>query len=225
MPTGSVWSRNRNLRRSTRYACQLMLGSTAWKSPSRYSWISLPRRRRSDRASDVVRARSAPSVTVDEPVALKASQNHVECRAIVRVSMASTTSRASSWSIAGAAARMTMALRRGLVRGLSSWHRSAVPTDNNTAAQRASFDSSGIREQRLCRAEGWLLLRHVDVRPAYEWKEASRDTAGQEAAATGADSSSTMTVRPCSVSSRSYRARTPRRTFGSRLIARCTQAN
>lgn len=41
---------------------------------------------------------------------------------------------------------------------------------------------------------GWLLLRHVDVRPAYEWKEASRDTAGQEAAATGADSSSTMTV-------------------------------
>jgi hypothetical protein len=39
-----------------------------------------------------------------------------------------------------------------------------------------------------------LLLRHVDVRPAYEWKEASRDTAGQEAAATGADSSSTMTV-------------------------------
>jgi len=39
-----------------------------------------------------------------------------------------------------------------------------------------------------------LRLRHVDVRPAYEWQEVSRDTAGQEAAATGADSSSTMTV-------------------------------
>ena len=41
---------------------------------------------------------------------------------------------------------------------------------------------------------GWLRLRHVHVRPAYEWQEVSRDTAGQEAAATGADSSSTMTV-------------------------------